>query len=111
MRHEPSGLVGDAEHTVQLVRGHALLGRAEKVSGKPPLGQRNLGALEHGADRNRELALAVVAIVQARTVRLLTALDLGNLARRRRNRNAGNMGHSASARLQEPRGLRLRRER
>ena len=32
--HEPSRLVGDAEHAVQLVRAHALLGRAH-ADGRP----------------------------------------------------------------------------
>lgn len=60
------------------VSGHALLASAEQVSSEPPLCQRHLGALKHGAHGHGELTLALVAIVQARAMRLLLALDFGN---------------------------------
>src|SRR5689334_5413130 len=55
------------------MRADALLARIEKMAGSPPLAQRDFAALEHGADRHRELALAAVAIEQAGTV--LRAFD------------------------------------
>ena len=78
MRHEPSGLVGDAQHAVELVRGHAFLDDAEKVCRQQPLCERDFGALKHGSDRDRELALAFVAVVEAGTMRALLAFDLGD---------------------------------
>ena len=57
MLHEPRGLIGDAQSAVQLVRRHALLVGSHQVYGKPPLGQRHLGALEDGPDRDSELRL------------------------------------------------------
>jgi len=47
----------------------------------PPLGKGNFAAFKNGANRDRELALALIAIVQAGTVRLLLALDFGDLLR------------------------------
>src|SRR5690349_4793293 len=44
----------------------------------PPLGQRHLRALKQGANRYGELAFAIVAIVQAGTVRLLLTFHLGD---------------------------------
>ena len=77
--HEPCGAVGtETEHAPELVRANALLGSGHQVHRQPPLGQRDFGALKDGPDRGRELALAGVAIVQARTMRALHALDLRN---------------------------------
>src|SRR3546814_472104 len=61
MGHEPSRLVGDAEHTMDLVRAHALLGRREHMDGQQPLVQRHLGALKDGADGDGELLAAGTA--------------------------------------------------
>ena len=68
VRHEPSRLVGHAEHPVKLVGAHALLGSAHQVSGEHPLAQRHLRPLEHGSDRDGELLAARVALVDADTV-------------------------------------------
>ena len=69
MGHEPRSLVRHAKHAFQLLRAHALLARAHQVIREDPLVKGNLGALEHGADRDRELHLAVGAVQQAGTVR------------------------------------------
>lgn len=45
--HEPSGLVGHAQHAVKLMRRHALFGRGDQVRGKQPLVQRDMAALHH----------------------------------------------------------------
>lgn len=66
MGHKPCGLVGDAEHAVELVRGHALLRGREKVSRQEPLGQGDLRPLEDGADRDREGLPAIAALQEAR---------------------------------------------
>lgn len=68
--HEPRGLVGHAEHAVQLVRRHAGLGGRHQVAGEHPLVERDLGALEDGADRDGELLAALSALVQALAVGL-----------------------------------------
>ena len=74
VRHEPSGLVGDAEHAVQLVGGHALLARCQQVRRQQPLVERDLATLEHGADRDGELLAAFVALVEAGAVGLALQL-------------------------------------
>lgn len=61
MRHEPSGLVGDAENAVDLVAAHSLLAGAEKVRSLEPQMQLDVAALEHGFDGSRELLLALAA--------------------------------------------------
>jgi hypothetical protein len=67
VHHEPSGLVGDAKLAMDFVSRCAVLALIEQVRGHPPLGQGNLGTLEHGPDRDGELTLAFVAIPQAGT--------------------------------------------
>src|SRR4051812_16591359 len=52
------------------MRADAFLARIEKVAGHPPLAEGNLAALEYGADRDGELALAAVAVEQTGTPRL-----------------------------------------
>lgn len=74
VRHEPCGFVGNAERAVQLVRAHALLGRAEKQHGLQPNIQLDLAALKDGAHRNSELLAAITALPQARTVGLAIKL-------------------------------------
>src|ERR1700734_2056033 len=76
MAHEPCGLNGDAKHPRKLVGTHALLARSEKMDGKPPFRERNLGALKNRSDRYGELLLAIAAVVQAGARRL--ALDATN---------------------------------
>src|SRR3954447_8800013 len=68
MRHEPSRLVAKAQHTVELVGAGPLLARGHQVRGQEPLVQRDVRALEDGADRGRELATALPALVQPITV-------------------------------------------
>ena len=66
--HEPSGLVRDLQHPMELVRRDALLARGHQVKGEYPLGQRDMAALHHRAIRNREMATAGVALMQAGAV-------------------------------------------
>src|SRR5689334_7556838 len=70
MCHKPCGLIGDAQHTVQLVAGHALFGRAEQVYGLKPYVELDLGTLKDGADCHAELLTTVFALPQSRTMRL-----------------------------------------
>ena len=42
MAHEPSSLVGDTQHALDLLCTHSLLGSAEQVIAKQPLVKRNL---------------------------------------------------------------------
>src|SRR5690242_1691313 len=70
MRHEPCGLIGDAEHVVNLVRADRLLAGAHQMHGHQPFIERNLAALEHGADSDRKLFPAIAALPQARPMRL-----------------------------------------
>lgn len=70
VRHEPSGLVGDAEHPAKLRRRHALLGSCHQVEAKDPLGKRNVAALHDRADRDREVLPAAVALMQTGAVAL-----------------------------------------
>ena len=64
VRHEPSRFVRDAQHAMQLVALMPFLER-QQVGRQEPLVQRDLGALEHGSDRDRELLTAGIALVQA----------------------------------------------
>ena len=61
VREEPRRLVGHAEHPLQLVRAHALLGLRDDVGGEQPLGQRQLGVLKHRPGAYREVHRAVEA--------------------------------------------------
>lgn len=70
MGHEPSGFVGHAQHTAQLVAGNAFLGRAKQVVGVQPGIQGNLGVLVDGAHGHAKGLLTGVAPVDARTGRL-----------------------------------------
>jgi hypothetical protein len=79
MGHEPSRLVRDAEHAVHLMARHAFLRSGQEVGSQEPLMQRDLGALENGSDRYRELLAAAVALVHARAMPL--ALKLRDLLR------------------------------
>ena len=77
--HEPGRLIGDAEHPVELVGGDALLGGAHKMQGQKPLAEGDMAILKDSPDRDRELLLAFLALVQARAsgaFGLLSAFDL-----------------------------------
>jgi hypothetical protein len=63
MHHKPCGLVRDSNSAVNLVGADAVFARIEHVCSHPPFREGNLAALEHGADRDGELALALIAIV------------------------------------------------
>ena len=69
MAHEPSGLIGHAKHSAQLMAADAFLAAGQKVSGVYPLVQLDLAVSEHGPDRDREGLLALAALVDARTGR------------------------------------------
>lgn len=58
---EPSGLVGDADHTAHLRGAHALLGSGHDVNGQQPLVQGNVAALHDRAGADGELVAAVIA--------------------------------------------------
>src|ERR1039458_4164644 len=79
MRHEPRRLVGHAKGAADLMAADAFLGRAQQERRQPPFGERNLGALKYRADRDRELALAAIAVQQARTVGFLLASYAHNM--------------------------------
>lgn len=78
--HEPGSLVRHTEHALDLLATDALLAGAHQVGGLEPLVERHLAVLEHGANGHAELAAAVLALPQARTVR--GALELVVLANR-----------------------------
>jgi hypothetical protein len=75
MSHEPRGFVGNIERAVELVTADAFLRLAQQESREPPFRQWNFRALENCTDGDGELTLAVVAVEQARTMRLLLAFD------------------------------------
>ena len=50
---------------MELVGADALLGASKQVDRLQPLVQRNVAALEDGADRDRELLAAVTALADA----------------------------------------------
>ena len=68
MAHEPSSPVGNADHTANPMRAHALLGRAQQMVDQQPLAESNLGALKHGANGDGELLAAVIALDQSGAV-------------------------------------------
>jgi hypothetical protein len=58
----PGGLVGDAEHSLELVCADALLGLDHHVGGEEPLPERQLRVMEDRPDANRELVPAGVTV-------------------------------------------------
>src|SRR5712691_2240980 len=78
MAEEPRGLVRDLQCAVHLMRRNALLARTHEVDGLEHLRERNMSALENGADRHAMLATAVLALVEAGASCL--ALELGGSA-------------------------------
>lgn len=81
MAHEPRRLVGHLDRAVELVGADALLAPAHQVEGQQPLVQGHMALLQHGADRDRELTLAIVAVIEALAVGFLGAFDLMDAAR------------------------------
>jgi hypothetical protein len=67
--HEPSRLVGDAQHAGQLVPGHVLLAAAYQMVGMEPDIQGDLGAFKHGAHSDAKGLLARIAPIDARSGR------------------------------------------
>ena len=55
---------------MKLVGAHALLAGGQQVRSEKPLVERDLGALEHGANGDGELLAAGVALDSAGAVRL-----------------------------------------
>src|ERR1022692_621983 len=65
MSHKPRRLVRHAQHTMQLVGAHPLLGRTEKMNSQKPFVQGNVAILEDRVHRDRELLLAGLALPHA----------------------------------------------
>src|SRR5690606_9312307 len=57
--------VCDVVYALKMVGAHTLLGSGHEVSSQHPLVEWDLGALEHGADRNREGLTAFIALIDA----------------------------------------------
>lgn len=74
VRRKPSGVDGAAERAGQLVAGNALLAAAKQVRGLKPLVQLQVSGLENRALGAAELALAVVALPQAKAGAALLVL-------------------------------------
>jgi hypothetical protein len=68
--HEPGSLVLHPERALQLVATASLLAGTDQVNRLHPLVQGHLAALEHCANRHRELVAAILALVHAWAVRL-----------------------------------------
>jgi hypothetical protein len=62
-RHEPRAFVGDAEHPVQLVAGHAFLARGHQVHRQQPFRQRNMRSLANRSHRRAKPATARAAVI------------------------------------------------
>lgn len=77
--HEPRTFVRHAQQAMQLMTAKALLAGGQQERGLQPFEQRDMAGLVHGADLDRELLAALVALLQARTGRL--ALQLADLGR------------------------------
>jgi hypothetical protein len=67
VRHEPSGLEGDAQTAVKLVARNALLAGAQKIHSLQPKSHRNVAVLKHGSDLHAERLAALVALINAWT--------------------------------------------
>jgi hypothetical protein len=75
VRHEPSRLVRNGQHAVQLVARNAFLAGAHEERCVQPLMQRHMRALKDGAHCYRELLAAGIAHVKAVAVRALLAAN------------------------------------
>ncbi|HZT34867.1 MAG TPA: hypothetical protein VFA15_03030, partial [Nitrososphaera sp.] len=71
MAHEPSGLVGHAKHSVELMGAHSLLGRHHHPNRHKPFVERDMGAFKDRPNRHRELPLTRLAPKEASASRLL----------------------------------------
>ena len=69
MRHEPSGLEGDAKGAVKLVAGNALLAGAHQVDSLQPEVHGDVASLKDGADLDGEGLAARIALIGADTGR------------------------------------------
>jgi hypothetical protein len=67
MRHEPSGLQGNAQGPVKLVAADTLFAGAKKVHGLQPKPHRDVTILEYGSDLHGEGLAALIALVDAYT--------------------------------------------
>ena len=81
MTEEPSRFVADPEHSLDLIRGDALLGIANQVGCQEPLFKRQVGIVEDRSDGHAELVLASRALIlllreQARNLLRLAARAL-----------------------------------
>src|SRR5665213_531535 len=68
MAREPCRFVGQPEHAMDLVGADALLAANHQMQDQQPLVERDMRALKHGADRDGELLLAALALVDAGAV-------------------------------------------
>src|SRR5437868_988876 len=66
MGQEPRRLVGDFQNAVQLMGGNTLLAARHQIDGLHGLVEREAHVLEHGADLNGELLLAVATAPKAK---------------------------------------------
>ena len=76
--HEPGGLVGDAQHAMQLMGGNAFFRGAEKVGGVQPFVDRDMAALVQGADADGELLAAIATMPPSSPQSALNGLGLGS---------------------------------
>src|SRR5450755_972752 len=67
MAEEPRTFVCDLQDAVHLMRAAALLRARQQIDGLQHLMQRDMGALENGANLDRELFTALVAFVDTHT--------------------------------------------
>jgi hypothetical protein len=86
MHHEPSRLIADLQHAVDLMGANPLLGGGHQEQRGQPLAERQLGALENGLNGNRELLATIVALVHASAVRVATERRSVNRAAMRADR-------------------------
>src|SRR6185312_10830936 len=70
MGHEPGALVGNTERPVQLMGRDAFLAGRHEVKAQNPLRQRDMASLHDSAVGDGELALTVIALIQAGAMRL-----------------------------------------
>lgn len=73
----PSGFVGDAQHSLELIARDPFLALTDHVDGQKPLPERQLGIVEDRLDTHRELVATSVAIELAA---LFDATDFVGLA-------------------------------
>src|SRR5262249_6840166 len=90
MLHEPCSFVRHAKRAVELVSRESFLARCHQIRGQNPLVERDLGALEYGADRDRKRLAAAITLVETRARRFARHLaDFLGLAAVRAERSVG----------------------